>query len=146
MTVRVVLQFDDEAEAKEFVKAALKPGYLHYSKTFSTEEGLSIGMKEVLGKVIAVFKMPTKFCDPSDGHRSGRKTYQGWTRGKKYGWWVCARCGKPTKLWASGRQWVFSLGFNLLPKSISEVAQAEGGWAPGVNRWTEEECGVTKSE
>lgn len=131
MTVRVVLEFEDESQAKVFVRACLGTDFW-----------------ENVGEVnpIAVFKMPTKFCDPSDGHRSGRKTYQGWTRGKKYGWWVCARCGKPTKLWASGRQWVFSLGFNLLPKSISEVAQAEGGWAPGVNRWTEEECGVTKSE
>lgn len=140
MTVRVVLEFADEQEAKEFIKAALKPGYLHYSKVYSLEEGVSIGMKEVSAKVIGVFKKPTLYCNPADGHRNRKKTYQGWTRGKKYGWWVCSLCGKPTEKWANGDLWPYILGFNLLPKSISKWARPDWDTA---TQWTEEECGLS---
>lgn len=64
---------------------------------------------------VAVFKAPTKFCNPSDGHR-GKKTEAGWTRGMKYGWWVCGKCKKPTTQWASNLNAVLGAAKNLLEK------------------------------
>jgi hypothetical protein len=64
-------------------------------------------------KVIGVFKVPTLYCDNSDGHR-GKKTEAGWTRGRKYGWWVCGACKKPTKAWAENLNALLSSARNLL--------------------------------
>jgi hypothetical protein len=64
-------------------------------------------------RTIGLFRVPTKFCDPSDGHR-GRKTEAGWTRGKKYGWWVCGSCKKPSKMWGRNLNAVLSSTRNLL--------------------------------
>lgn len=63
--------------------------------------------------VIGMFAVPTKYCDPSDGHR-GKKTEAGWTRGKKYGWWVCGACKKPTRAWALNLNALMSSARNLL--------------------------------
>lgn len=122
MTVRVVLEFSDESYAKDYVADWL---------------GRSSKVQ-----VIAVFKKPTLYCDPADGHRNRKKTHQGWTRGKKYGWWVCSLCGKPTEKWATGDLWPFSLGFNLLPKSVSKWARP--GWDTAT-QWTEEDLGITNA-
>jgi hypothetical protein len=64
-------------------------------------------------EVVGVFKAPTQFCDPSDGHR-GKKTQSGFTRGKKYGWWVCAKCKKPTRQWGRNLNAVLGAARNLL--------------------------------
>jgi hypothetical protein len=64
-------------------------------------------------KLVGVFQVPTKFCDPTDGHR-GRKTQAGWTRGKKYGWWVCGSCKKPTEAWGKSLNAILSSARNLL--------------------------------
>lgn len=133
MTVRVVLEFEDEENAKEFVGNTITTGGVVGEEVSNYVED---GNNFYVAKLIGVFKKPTKYCDPMDGHR-GSKTSAGWTRGKKYGWWVCAKCGKPTERWASGSLWPFSLGFNLLPKSIAPWAQAEGGWQSGVATWKE---------
>ena len=113
MTVRVVLEFEDEVEAKKFVGYGLNHGISMATGDWP-EDDTPIDLN-----VIAVFKRPTKFCDASDGHRSGRKTYQGWTRGKKYGWWVHVRCGKPKAPWTEGAQW-YAMGTNLLPLALLE--------------------------
>lgn len=94
MAVYVLLQFDDEQEAKDFCGVVLQ--------------------KKELIKLWGVFKKPTQFCDC----QGGRKTAMGFTRGLKYGWWVCAKCKKPTARWASGRQWFSVLGTNLLPRAL----------------------------
>ncbi len=40
--------------------------------------------------VVGLYKRPTQFCPcPSDG----------FTKGVKYGWWVCAGCRKPRRLY-----------------------------------------------
>jgi hypothetical protein len=134
MVVRVVLEFEDEALAKEFVGQALRDGI---TRENSFAEAVMVPLN-----VIGVFKRPTKYCDSGDGHRKVKS----WTRGKKYGWWVCAVCGKPTEQWATGSLWPFSLGFNLLPAKLFPWAQAEGGWAPGVARWKEEDLGIIAQE
>ena len=57
---------------------------------------------------VGVFKKPTKFCDCE----SSRKPPQGWTKGTKYGWWICTMCGKPSERWAESLR--DTLGRNLL--------------------------------
>jgi hypothetical protein len=134
--VRVVVEFetDADAEAKAFVKAALQNDiYASFGEWLEGIKGYP--------KVVAAYKKPTKFCEPQDGHR-GTKTTGGWTRGKKYGWWVCGVCGKPTKRWATGDIWHYSMGYNLLPPSISPLERG----ARSTLEWTEEELGWVSSE
>jgi len=64
--------------------------------------------------IVAVFQAPTVYCDNTDGHR-GKKTEAGWTRGKKYGWWVCGKCKKPTETWSKNLNAVLGAAKNLLP-------------------------------
>jgi hypothetical protein len=64
-------------------------------------------------ELVGVFKAPTSYCDPSDGHR-GKKTDAGWTRGKKYGWWVCAACKKPSRAWGRNLNAVLGSAKNIL--------------------------------
>lgn len=138
MAVRVVLEFDDEEGAKAFVKSTILDGCVYGDRVSDYPED---DRASYLMKVIGVFKKPTKYCDPNDGHRRG-KTSSAWTRGKKYGWWVCAVCGKPTEKWATGRLWQYSMGFNLLPHKFFPWSKPEGGWAAGAVQWTEEELGL----
>lgn len=63
--------------------------------------------------VEGIYAAPTVFCDPGDGHR-GKKTMSGWTRGKKYGWWVCGVCKKPSVMWGGRFECVVAQGRNLL--------------------------------
>lgn len=99
MAVYVLLQFDQDDEAKDFVGVVL-----------NAAEGSAWKAMSVWG----VFKKPTKFCECT----SGRKTFRGSTRGLNYGWWICAQCKKPTRGWSSGKQWFTVLGTNLLPRSL----------------------------
>jgi hypothetical protein len=103
----VLLQFDDDQEAEDFAEMALKQhGVIYDSREYIVCAG---------AKIWGIYQKPTKFCD-CDG--SGKKTMIGFTRGKKYGWWIHAKCMKPTAKWASGRQWFTVLGANLLPRSL----------------------------
>jgi hypothetical protein len=133
--VRVVVEFETDADAKAFVKDVIANRNL---VSLSNSYELAYYLK---AKVVAAYKKPTKFCEPQDGHR-GTKTTGGWTRGKKYGWWVCGVCGKPTKRWATGDIWHYSMGYNLLPPSISPLERG----ARSTLEWTEEELGWVSSE
>jgi hypothetical protein len=97
----VVLQIDDDTVAEKFAEDIT---------TATSGESLSVPLGST---IVGSFKQPTNFCDPSDGHR-GRKTEAGWTRGKKYGWWVCGKCKKPTEAWAKNLNAVLSSSRNLL--------------------------------
>lgn len=131
MAVRVVVEFDSDEEAKRFVKAALRNDiYATFGEWL--EDAVRIPLK-----VTAVYKKATQFCSPDDGHR-GRKTTGGWTRGRKWGWWVCGVCGKPTKRWATGDIWHYSMGYNLLPPSVSPLERKVRSTA----EWSEEDLGV----
>jgi hypothetical protein len=97
----VVLQVDSEEAARQLIEE---------NKQDDTPDS------EATLVSIGLFRAPTKFCDPSDGHR-GKKTEAGWTRGKKYGWWVCGKCKKPTSQWASSLNAVLGAARNLLEGS-----------------------------
>jgi hypothetical protein len=85
-------------------------------------------------QIVGSFAVPTKFCDPTDGHR-GKKTEAGWTRGKKYGWWVCGACKKPTEAWGTNLNSLLSSCRNLLNDGreilgAAQVHQASEGSDP----------------
>lgn len=84
------------------------PKYVVLQMADDDEPEVTVGQE-----VVGVFKKPSIFCDNSDGHRGG-KTDSGWSRGKKYGWWVCGRCKKPTQAWASNLNAVLGAARNLM--------------------------------
>jgi hypothetical protein len=101
----VLLQFDNEDEASAFMEAAREDNVFVSNKPGSLAR-LPIDLR-------GLFKKPTKFCDCAN--TGGNLKKRGFTRGKKFGWWVCDRCHKPTKSWGRGDHWFLALGRNLLP-------------------------------
>jgi len=122
VAIYVLLAFDDDKEAKEFVKESLERGY-----AITTDERTNATKRYF--DVRGVWKKPTQFCNPSDGHlKSVGKTEAGWTRGKNYGWWICAVCMKPSRRWAEANLWYTALGTNLLPQSEVAPEYRPPGW------------------
>jgi hypothetical protein len=108
MAKYVLLAFDDDKKADEFLQ-----------KNFLGSEYVDYESAEVWATLRAVFKKPTQFCQCT------AIKHRGWTRGKKFGWWVCSQCKKPSRQWAHGDTWYAALGTNLLP--ISEEAPENRG-------------------
>jgi hypothetical protein len=115
MAVHVMLDFDNDEDAKRLVRFAILNG------------GVEAPFNQVDDPLIrctprGVWKKPLSFCDDQPvGHRSDylkriKSKMGGWTRGPKFGWWVDPACGRPTRDWAEGHRWWYSLGTNLLPK------------------------------
>lgn len=101
MAKYVLLAFDDDKEADKFIEQTQRAHGI-----YDDEGG---GHMSYACDVRGVYRKPTKFCDcKTTKHR-------GFTRGKKYGWWVCSQCGKPTVGWGRGDHWFLALGKNLLP-------------------------------
>lgn len=70
----VVLKFDDPDSANAFVANNHVPHALGYS-------------------IIAMFVLPTKFCDCADKRRQNVKN---WARGSRTGLWICRVCKRPS--------------------------------------------------
>lgn len=118
MAKYILLAFDDNDKAEAFVTACQDTGILG---VVSNEDA---SMRHFAPTVRAVYQMPTKFCDCTEGKNKK------FSRGKKYGWWVHAACGKPTKAWAHGSHWYTALGNNLLPKTPQAPEyRGDGDWA-----------------
>jgi len=108
----LLLQFDDD-EAADAVVATIQSG-----------GGVAIG-HDVQGDCIvrAVFKKPTKFCECTNLKK------RGFTRGQKYGWWVCDQCKRPTQGWARLELAYQVFGKNLLPPSEDAPEyRGDGNW------------------
>jgi hypothetical protein len=75
----LVLSFEDDADADEAIRLIQQAGCIPNSGS------------EPACTVLAVYKKPTKFCKCTSIKK------RGWTRGKKYGWWVCDQCKKPSE-------------------------------------------------
>lgn len=108
MAVYVMLSFADDNEAHKFVKETLADGEVGYDTRSPNE----VEVEWVACTVRGVWKKPTLFCECETFDKK-----RGFTRGKKYGWWVHTKCGRPSKLWAAGNAWHGALGRNLLPQS-----------------------------
>jgi hypothetical protein len=100
MAKYVLLAFNSDADADAYVKRVQEDGWVPTERTYSDPV-----------VVRGMWKKPTKFCSCIGG---GKQSH-GFVRGTKYGWWVCARCHKPTEAWSRGDVWYTALGTNLLP-------------------------------
>ena len=107
----VLLAFDDDQDAIAFVDMV---SVLHAEdKEFLvTDDPIHEG-RSFKGFIRGMWKKPTMFCDCTDK----RKPPHGWTRGQKWGWWVCTKCSRPSVGWARGDVWYTALGKNILPIS-----------------------------
>ena len=71
-------------------------------------------VQERLGpRIKGVFRRPTQFCDPAN-HRGSNKRVTGFTKGRKFGWWVCSICRKPASAWGRSLNAVLGAANNLL--------------------------------
>jgi hypothetical protein len=95
----VVLAFDDNDKAVEFIKQVAAKPELPYT-------------------VEALTMKPTLFCEcsssPGSGTRYGNKKITPFQKGTKWGMWVCAKCKKPSKFWGQCYGAVISSARNLL--------------------------------
>jgi hypothetical protein len=131
MAVAVLVQFEKDDDAKDFVKGLRQEGVLVNPVGSFCENGWYVPVK-----LRGVWKVPTQFCDPSDGHaQGGGKLAFSYTRGQKYGWWVHTKCGRPSRDWGQGGNWDYALGTNLLPQSISGEPRRQG-WEKSPLEWT----------
>jgi hypothetical protein len=124
MAMYVMLAFDDDTEAADFVQA-VQDRYHGGSRQilFPVEKTIEDGSPEYKMEplpqstfVRGQYRRPTNFC-MDQSHRSGGAKKAGWVRGAKYGWWICSVCHKPGPQWGQGDAWYTSLGKNLLPVS-----------------------------
>lgn len=139
----VLVAFDDDKVANEFVQAVERPGGFFFLGTDGHFRTVNVSDEPGKAFVRGVWQKPTKFCDCQP---SGRKQERGYTRGKKYSWWVHKDCGKPTSLWASGEHFFYSLGRNLLPVSSNAPEwRGEGihghNWDEETKQWIHHETG-----
>jgi hypothetical protein len=101
----VLLQFDNDDQADKFIESVDK------DEVYRDTSGWLEDAERVHSFFVrGVYKKPTKFCECT-----GNMKNRAFTRGTKYGWWVCTKCGKPTPAWARGDHWFLALGRNLLP-------------------------------
>lgn len=126
MARAVVLVFDDNAAAEKLAK-----DWNNLGDYFD-------GWSEPNSEVVGLFAVPTQFCPNSgSGGCSTNKRVRAWSRGKKFGWWVCSICKKPSgfvppdkrdrpELWRR----VISQGVNLLfpPEDQHIESPHDEGW------------------
>lgn len=110
MAKYVLLQFDNDDEADKFVKETQEQRAVWTDNPDGLGGVNNDGFLELACFVRGVWKKPTKFCECKGDMRK-----RAFTRGRKYGWWVCNKCGKPTHAWGRGDHWFLALGRNLLP-------------------------------
>lgn len=104
MAMSVVLVFEKDSEAIDFALANVE----------------TTG-REVKG----LYKHPTLFCNCT----SGKKIQIAFTKGLKYGWWVCAQCRKPRRMYWENIWKDPGIGKNLINQYIdfdSEEKQSLG--------------------
>ena len=112
MAKYVVLSFDDDSDADNFLEYALS-GCVASLHVDSAPDDPQTHDAQVVG----VFKQPTIFCRCPGG--AGR--IHAWTLGQKWGWWVCKNCKRPSEATAGPLQQmrcVVSQAKNLLGEFI----------------------------
>lgn len=116
----VVLKFENNDAADRFVESMQE--YHVYASDKRTN------MREVFAEVVGLFAFPTIFCE-AGGCGTGR--VKQFFHGPKYGWWVCARCGKPSGKTTGEKLFrqVVSQARNLIGDRPCEVASTfDNGW------------------
>ena len=119
MAVYVLVAFDNDVHAKEWIKT--QQMYAERRRNLTEEQIDRIAGVTGNYDVVAMYKKPTLFCNVLDGQHKTNRRVIGFTKGHKYGWWVCAACNKPREMYVQAILDNNSFGFNLLPKSNPEV-------------------------
>lgn len=114
----VVLSFDGNKDAEDFVEKQIRTKW-------GLEERGDVEYAKTLPEVEALIAKPTMFCLEPNKHRERSGGRSGWTQGKKYGWWVCGVCKKPTKLWGQHLGSVISQSRNLLADFLKQLEEDE---------------------
>lgn len=84
----VILHFDDNAKAEEFVQDIQAGGGV--SDTFAGQ------VERFKCEPLAMYAVPSQFCNCGpDWERVQKGKPSRRVRGKRWGWWVDPRCGKP---------------------------------------------------
>jgi hypothetical protein len=118
MASYVLLEFADDAEAERFV--ARTNSYFGWIDPRVLSDPYQIALVEKR-RVLGIWRKPRKFCQCRGGND---KTFWGYVRGQRFGWWVHARCGRPSRAWGQGySKWFSVLGTNLLPGNKMPVPQ-----------------------
>jgi hypothetical protein len=119
----LLLQCDNEEIADLIVKAIQEGNLGCYQENIGESD--PPGWSQIFGglKLRALFKKPTKFCECTNVKK------RGFTRGQKYGWWVCDQCKRPTQGWARLELAYQVFGKNLLPPSEDAPEyRGDGNW------------------
>lgn len=118
----VLLSFEDNAEAEKFVEEGIGIGRVLESMT---------GDLKMRFKILAMFAQPTQFCGGAAAGCTQTGRVRAYSRGKKYGWWVCVGCMKPAKHGPEKTaRAVVSQGVNLLEGSSDDdvMTPFDQGW------------------
>jgi len=110
----VVLQFDSDDEANEIVQWLLA----------QEQDQQVVHSFPAKATVMGVFKGPTVFCDC----KGSKGRIQAWTKGQKYGWWVCKACKKPSRAVGGPihqMRMVVGQGNNLLDEIVEEPLEGD---------------------
>jgi len=133
----VILSFEDNNEAELFIAAVERNQAGHHGHVLmavphpTLEDQFGVhGLSENVF-VRGLYMKPTTFCTCAPSQR-----VDGYTRGKKFGLWVHAGCGKPARAWAEGNAWYAAIGKNLLP--VSPQAPEWRGEGVQGHKWDEE--------
>ena len=103
----VLVAFDDNAQAEEFVNALTIKGGAFFLGKDNRMKDVDITKTFVRG----LWMKPTQLCECPPGPR------RNYVRGAKWGAYVCTICAKSHPGWAEGQHLYTSLGKNLLPVS-----------------------------
>lgn len=121
----VVLSFEDDNEAEEFVKDAMQlDDHPTFSMAVTAIDPGGNYEKAFDFKVEAMMQKPTKFCGTPGGCREGKRVV-GFQRGKNHGWWICSVCGKPTQTWAQSIGAVLGSSVDKLRDRMSQQMERE---------------------
>jgi hypothetical protein len=115
MAYMVLVSFENEEEALSFADVLLEdPSNVH-----DASDGAFFRLCDPV--VEGIYKKPTQFCQ---GCSTGKKSGLGFTKGQKFGWWVCVQCKKPSRLyWESVIDRQCSFGKNLLDRLFDRETQ-----------------------
>jgi hypothetical protein len=124
----VVLTFDDDQVAEEFVKQRDK-----VEDEASGQDMLMVGMLASQATLEGMVAKPTVFCRCAhQGVRGKNQLGGGFTKTIKFGWWVHAECRKPSYYVVRDfmKNMIMGAGNNLLPELRAKFQEERDALAP----------------
>lgn len=112
MAMFVLLRFEDDNQALTLIEDMQE--YKDSAILTPTQEN------NVMATAVALFKAPTMFHEPFETHGGNSKTSQSFTKGQKWGWWVCTTCKKPSRLYWEQIVKECSFGRNIMSQFFTE--------------------------